>query len=408
MRVAVLGAGFAGLRAAAALTGAGCDVTVLEARQRIGGRVWSEEIDVDGTAQVIERGAEFVLDGYDELRRVAVRHGLDLADTSMSYYWREPREGPPTTTQDLVVGAAALRAAAASAPPGTSLRDAAERSGIGAGALEALVARLELTDGLSADELSARVALDQLFDVEARPTWRVAGGNQRIADVLASELRRPVELGVEVVAVTHDRDAVRVDTNGGVHTADAVVVALPLAVVRELRFDPMPPERTVSAWRRAGVAHSAKLHVPLRSRPGASAVLSVERRFWCWTATDGTGAVQPVLHCFAGSPAAIERLGARDGPARWGEAAARLRPELQLDVDRSVVTTWNDDRFARGSYSALTVHDRPGDHELLDPGFARVAFAGEHLSDGFEGLMEGALRTGLRAATDLLAKVPVS
>jgi phytoene dehydrogenase-like protein len=62
--VIVIGAGFAGLAAATELADRGVDVRVLEARDRVGGRVWSDR--AGGT--VIERGAEFVLDGYDVLR----------------------------------------------------------------------------------------------------------------------------------------------------------------------------------------------------------------------------------------------------------------------------------------------------------------------------------------------------
>ena len=409
MRVAVLGAGFAGLRAAVALTRAGCDVVVVEARDRVGGRVWSDVLEVDGTAHVIERGAEFVLDDYRELRAVAGRHGIGLAPTTMSYYWREPRQGPDVTRRALVDAAAVLRRAAAGASPGTSLRSLAEGiaadPGAGAEAVAVLLARLELTDGLSADELAATTALDPVVDVDTRGSWRVDGGNQRIAEALASELRTPVRLDTEVRGVDHRGAIVRVATTGGVVEADAVVVALPLAVVRTLPFDPEPPTPTREVWQRAGMAHNAKLHVPVRGWPSAGAVMSVAGRYWCWTATDGTGSVQPVLHCFAGSPDAIDRLDAYRGPSMWARAAAGLRPELSLDVDRAVVTTWNDDRFAGESYSAETVRDRPGDAALLDPDFPRVAFAGEHLAGDLAGLMEGALRSGLAAAERLVGRL---
>src|SRR5262249_10988263 len=91
VRVCVVGAGFAGLAAAAELAAAGVDVVVLEARDRVGGRVWSQRLDpADPGSPVIERGAEFVLDGYDVLRSYAAGFGLALADTGMSYYVRTP------------------------------------------------------------------------------------------------------------------------------------------------------------------------------------------------------------------------------------------------------------------------------------------------------------------------------
>jgi monoamine oxidase len=97
VRVVVVGAGFAGLMAAWRLTQHGCEVVVLEARDRVGGRVWSQELIPGDRRTVIERGAEFVLDGYDVLRAVLAELGLELAGTVMSYYYREPRGGGPVS-----------------------------------------------------------------------------------------------------------------------------------------------------------------------------------------------------------------------------------------------------------------------------------------------------------------------
>ena len=86
MRVVVAGAGFAGLMAAYRVVQAGHEVVVLEARDRVGGRVWSQELVPGDPRTVVERGAEFVLDGYHVMRAVLADLGLGLADTAMSYY----------------------------------------------------------------------------------------------------------------------------------------------------------------------------------------------------------------------------------------------------------------------------------------------------------------------------------
>ena len=67
MRVVVAGAGFAGLLAAYRVAQAGHEVVVLEARDRVGGRVWSQELVPGDPRTVVERGAEFVLDGYPKI-----------------------------------------------------------------------------------------------------------------------------------------------------------------------------------------------------------------------------------------------------------------------------------------------------------------------------------------------------
>ena len=90
--VAVIGAGLAGLAAAEALLRAGRDVVVFEARERVGGRVWSREL-ADGS--VVEMGAEFILPGNRRVEETARRLGLGLWEKGMAYGRREPRGGEP-------------------------------------------------------------------------------------------------------------------------------------------------------------------------------------------------------------------------------------------------------------------------------------------------------------------------
>ena len=72
---------------------------------------------------VIERGAEFVLDGYDRMRSIAANVGLSFADMGMSYYVREPRGGAATTAGAVSRCAEQIAKAAAAAPWGTPLVD---------------------------------------------------------------------------------------------------------------------------------------------------------------------------------------------------------------------------------------------------------------------------------------------
>ena len=87
----MVGAGFAGLMAAWRLKGHGHHVRVLEARDRVGGRVWSQELVPGDPRSRIERGAEFVLKDYDVMRSMLDVCGLTLASMGMSYDVRESR-----------------------------------------------------------------------------------------------------------------------------------------------------------------------------------------------------------------------------------------------------------------------------------------------------------------------------
>jgi monoamine oxidase len=405
MRVVVAGAGFAGLMAADRIRRAGHEVVVLEARDRTGGRVWSQQLIPGDPRSVIERGAEFVLDDYDVMSALVAELGLVLADTTMSYYDREPRGGSATSRDEVARCAQAIGAAAARATPATSLAQLVSCWDGSQAALAAFLSRVTLTHGMSADRLSAASLTDVTSGFTKRTSWRVAGGNQQVAQRLADRLGPAVRLSSPVMSIEHGPSGVlvRVATGPPVE-GDAVVLAVPMAVLRELPFNPPMPRELRAAWQRAGLAHNAKLHIPLSVSARVSAVHSVPGRFWTWTATDGSGQVQPVMHAFAGTEDGLAELGVQHGPATWASRVAELRPELALQPDRSLLTTWNDDPWTAESYSAMTIDAPAGDDQLIASPVGRVHFAGEHTAGHWSGLMEGALRSGIRAAEEALSQ----
>jgi len=352
---------------------------------------------------VIERGAEFVLDGYDVLREVLAELGLAHAGTVMSYYEREPRGGGPVSATEVSECAAWVAATAAAAAPGISLAEVAAGWAGQAAALDAYLSRMETTAGVRAGRLAAAVAADATAGFGWRPSWRVAGGNQQVAMHLADRLGSAVRLGSPARAVQQDQLGVHVSIAGGTVSGDAAVLAVPMAVLRELLIVPSVPDRQREAWQRSGLAHNAKLHMPLKQEAPASAVQSVPGRFWTWTAADATGQVQPVLHAFAGTRQGLADLAVTDGPATWASRAAAQRPELAVDVTRAVLTTWNDDPWAGESYTADTLAAAPDDAGILAAPVGRIHFAGEHTAGHWAGLMEGALRSGQRVADEVLA-----
>jgi uncharacterized protein YmfQ (DUF2313 family) len=121
-RVVVVGAGLAGLAAARALTDAGWDATVVEARERAGGRIWTVRLDND---EIAELGAEWVMPGDTELRSWADRFGVAMAEAGVDYLRREAR-GPGASSQGeqdefLAAANAALAAIPPDGSPGLTL-----------------------------------------------------------------------------------------------------------------------------------------------------------------------------------------------------------------------------------------------------------------------------------------------
>lgn len=403
--VIVIGAGFAGLAAATELLRAGVDTVVVEARGRIGGRVWSQSMDgFDGSRYVIERGAEFILAGYTTLAALAARHGLTLVDTGMSYYVREPR-GIEGVDAAALARAGSTLARAAHAAGARSVTDVVAEAGISAPLTEAVLARVEISCGLEAGRLAPSV-LEGVASFEPLPSHRIAGGNQRIARAMADSAGRDrVKLAMPVGALDRRGKRIRVMVQDGELEADRVVLALPLPVLRGLAIDPPLPSWKHDAFARVEVGQAAKLHVPLAHEGPASAVMSVPHRFWCWTATGADGRVVPVLNCFAGSPSALRRLEIADGPGAWLAQVRNLRPDLDLVISEALLTTWDDDPWALGAYRAEGLADL--DERQLEAAVDGLHFAGEYAAGPFSGLMEGALRSGIRAAAEICRARPL-
>ena len=403
-RVVVVGAGFAGLACADRLVTLGHDVTVLEARDRVGGRVWSQELVAGAPDTVIERGAEFVLEGYTVMREIGQRFGLTPAPSGMSYYVREPRNtSAPITAEQVAAAARALRPAAENVPHETSLRQFLDTHGSNPAADEVLAARAAISWAAPEDLLSAHVLLDSVASVQPVPTARMGGGNQGVAKALAAHLGERVRTSAPVTSVSADDTEVAVVVDGTTLRADRVVIAIPLPLLERLDLRPGIPDPQREAMALLVRGHAAKLHVPLAQRPSTSAVLDVSRRYWCWTATDASGQVQPVVHCFSGSSDALAGLEVSAGRSTWLDALGQLRPDLDLRGDGALLSTWDDDPWATFAYSGPGAATRPGDEEVIRAPIGRVHLAGEHTAGDWAGLMEGALRSGIRAADEVHA-----
>jgi monoamine oxidase len=382
--VAVLGAGFAGLAAAFELSRRGVAVTVLEARERVGGRVWSVELS---NGAIAEMGAEWIEPGEVALRNLAAAVGVRLLRAGIAYRRREAPGpfGASPAEQDAALRVMADARARLSNEDVASLTLGAFMEGLALSERQRATLRARL-QGTFAQDLS-RIALRAAdgyggSDPGEVSDLRAEGGNQRIAETIAARLP-DVRLGHVVKKIDHRPDAavaVRGETGGEPFTveADAAVVALPAAVVGDVAFEPPLP------------------------RDVARAVQDVEAPFWCWAALGEGGAPRPALTAFAGSPAAMRALATTGGdPEPWLRRTLALTPDVRA-VGDPVMVAWELDPFARGCYAAFDVaaFER---RELLREPLGRLVFAGEHAAAAV-GTMDGAVTTGNRAA-ELVGKI---
>lgn len=393
VKVVVIGAGLAGLAAADELAREGVEVTVLEATDRVGGRVWSAPFFGLG---MVERGAEFVLPGESEVIGLAERFGLELFEKGMLYAGREPRGAGTITIEEVKAAFDRLVAEPVSGHTvAEALRD------VPGPIAAALGARAQISNAYDVGDLGVEDFFTATGGINDLPTQTVVGGNMRIAECLASSLHDPVRLRTPAKAVSHSGSGVAISTSDGEIEADAAVVAVPARVVDDIDFSPTLPAGKRSESLRFGQA--AKLFVALKRPARPSAVMSVPDVYWCWTQLGPSGEPLPVLGAFAGSQQALDHLDVESGPERWLELLGKLRPDLELDTTRVLLTTWHDQPSFRAMVVARSASAPVDDDELARP-IGRLAFAGEHTA-GLEwhGTMEGAVRSGHRAARDALA-----
>lgn len=398
--VVVIGAGLAGLVAADALVARGSDVTVLEARDRIGGRTWTDRA---ANGAIVERGAEWVEDDHVELLALCARFDLHPVRAGMSYHDRPPVGGAPVEDADLLRGRHVVRDAFAhlgDRRTSASVAEILDELPLDEPVRAALRARVECTSGAGAADLAAHHLFMLAHAPDESDALRILEGSDAPARALAAALGPRVRLGSPVRGVTVLDDGVRVATDAGPIEAGACVVALPAAVLQDLPLEaPLPPTAR-AALADLGAAWAAKLFVPLTGPTQPGAMLDVTRDFWAWTARRGESACAPILAGFAGSPTMLDALQVADGAQTWADRVAELRPDLPLDLPNAEVQTWHDDPWARSVYTTIPVGTNP-DLAPFRHAHGPLVFAGEWTDDLWAGYMEGAVRSGQRAAASL-------
>ncbi len=398
-RVAVIGAGFAGLAAADALRAGGAEVAVFEARDRVGGRVWSVPF---GDGAVVERGAEFVMPDYEVMKELAAGFAIPLIRKGTPYGRRVP------------VGEEAVSAAGLEEAFGRIGRGVAPGAGSVAAAVDALgleprlaaliKTRVAISNGHPAEDLEVSVLGESASTFGDFDNYTLAGGNMALADALAAELGDALHLAAPVRRVRWSRDAVSVHTDAGETAADALVVAIPTAPLADIEFDPPLAGPTAAALSSVTYGQNSKLFLRLLSPAPPSAIMSVAGCFWSYTQLGAGGEPAPFLVGYAGTRAAVDALGCDASVERWVAALLALRPDLDLDPDpaNAMLSSWHEDPWVRGAYSARSIASPLRDADLTEP-IGPLTFAGEHTAGDWHGLMEGALRSGRRAAAQVLA-----
>ena len=432
--VIVIGAGVAGLIAAVKLAEAGCHVTVLEAGDRVGGRI--RTVHVGDVA--IELGAEFVHGKPPELLALLNELGLkhDALNGEDIAFTRQGVKQPDADSNDADSPFHLLQTMVgwsdAHPEQDLSFTEYLARKRVLLDDAKGVLGYVEGFNAADALEISVRsLALQQRAEdsIDGDAVAHVRGGYDGLPNALAERLRRAgatVRLGSTVIRVTWKPGHVRVTlASGEIMQADRAVITLPLGVLQRqaVAFEPAPGDILAHAARmrmgqvcRINMVFKrrwwAELQHPQHETLQRMGFLLPEERqpgahfnvFWT-----GYPSLDPVLTAWSGGPSSAAFDGMSDhaiAHAACGDLARifGLSPEQVLDELASHhMHDWQRDPLFSGAYSWVPVGASDASAKMSEPVEDTLFFAGEHTdTTGHWGTVHGALRSGMRAAEQVL------
>ena len=441
-RVVVVGAGLAGLTAAYELDQAGWPVTVLEAQDRVGGRVYTVR-DSFAQGQHAEAGGEF-LDGkniHTQMHHYLNLFGLELEEVGYEaydgvYYLNRQRFGFEEIEQMLdekvmadinrfweeleALGELAVNLDDLSGNPEAAALDSRSAAGwLDELALEP-IARVIIEHYLRGEydeptqisllALAHNAALYRDVSDDEIEVYRIKGGNSQLPEAMAAALGEAVQLNTPVAAISMRDEGVIVSHAQGEIEAGYVVLATSLPALRQVVFRPALSPVLQKAI--AELNYSAHVKV----------LLQYERRFWLdlglsgatitdlplgwtWEATERQAGEMGILTTYTSGKFG-EHFQQLDEPALIETAVRQVEtiyPESRASLKMARSFVWDKNSYIGGAYSSHGPDQFRAFWSALRRPHGRMYFAGEH-TDIYLGYMEGAVRSGQRVARQIVGQ----
>ena len=431
--ILILGAGAAGLAAARDLSRAGWSVTVLEARDRIGGRIFTLS-ETDSPAP-IELGAEFIHGRSPALWEIAKAAHLTIHEVSDHHSYFD--NGKLSRSRDFWRNVQGLMNRMKSSDADQSFRqflDSLPDTADSRRAKDMATRHVEGFHAANIDRIGIRgmVKANEAADsIEGNRSFRFQNGYSPLVQALRAEAESygaTFHLNTTVTAIHWQAMQVAVRTSGSeVYEASAALITLPLGILQSrqddggIQFVPGLPAAKQSAIEQLAVGNVTRINLMFRERfwedakvwdeHGAAVSFRNAGFFHCPEAAIPTWWTQlplraPLLVGWAGGPAA-DRLRSEGGLVDQAITSLSLilntsTAEIQGELEASYIHDWHDDAFSRGAYSYVPVNGLEAQQVLSQPLDHKLFFAGEATCAGHVGTVHGAIQSGQRAAREVL------
>jgi len=418
--VIIIGAGFAGLTAAYLLKKQGIQVKVVEARNRIGGRVFSFKPE-GSVNQVIELGAEWVGNSHTSLIAMCKEFGLELFnnqfDTHLTFegnYSPAGNWGLSKELEDFWMKKTAVW--------DTYTESAKQKldkmdwwrwlSNQGFSERDLLLRELmDSTDfGESIRHTSGYAAFAEYAESSEKNEMdlKIRGGNGMLAEKLADAIgRENILLSHKVTDVVQDKKRVSVKCEGAkAFIADKLICTVPTYSLMKINWDPVLPAKQVDAINSLQYARIAKFPFVFKERfwkqENFDMITDTPAHYFYHATKDQPGNTGVLISYVVGDK--VDAMASMTKKQRQAIILEALKPAFG-DVEKYMVDNlmyyWGTDPYSKGAYAFYGKGQWFGTMPTLRESFQHVHFAGEHLAD-WQGFMEGAINTGEDAVAEIL------